>query len=442
MMRWIGLVLTCIIFNTASAQENSPYSRYGLGDMSPNQNIINRSMGGITAGYSDIQSVNFTNPASYGNLSYATPGYLRNTIFEFGAEVDSRTLKSLNPSDKFTSTNLIVSYIQLGMPVRLKKLNRKGLFLGMSFGLKPVSKINYKILKLERKPGIDSVASIFEGTGGVSEFNFGSGIRYKKFNIGFNTGYRFGNKEYSTKLTFLNDTVNYYNSNSASKTNFGGVFFSLGTQYEIVTKRKAIIRLGAYGNLTQTMNGTQNTIRETVKYDVSGTSYRVDSVYQKTQDGIVTYPSSFGVGFTYKDSSNRWLVGVDYEKSYWSEYSFFGQKDQVKDGWKIRAGAEYNPAGFNNIKNYFGAVKYRGGFYYGSDYINLGNDLPEFGISLGAGFPLKLRRSFYETQVSFLNTAIEFGSRGDKKSNTRESTFRISVGLSLGDLWFNRSKYY
>ena len=96
----------------------------------------------------------------------------------------------------------------------------------------------------------------------------------------------------------------------------------------------------------------------------------------------------------------------------------------------------------NNIKNYFSAVKYRGGFYYGSDYINVGNDLPEFGISLGAGFPLKLRRSFYETQVSFLNTAIEFGSRGNKKSNTRESTFRISVGLSLGDLWFNRSKYY
>jgi hypothetical protein len=96
----------------------------------------------------------------------------------------------------------------------------------------------------------------------------------------------------------------------------------------------------------------------------------------------------------------------------------------------------------SNIRNYFSAVKYRAGFYYGTDYINVGNNLPEFGFTFGAGLPLKLRKSFYETQTSYLNTTIEIGSRGDKKSNLRESTFRISVGLSLGDLWFNRSKYY
>jgi hypothetical protein len=40
-----------------------------------------------------------------------------------------------------------------------------------------------------------------------------------------------------------------------------------------------------------------------------------------------------------------------------------------------------------------------------------------------------------------LNTGIEFGSRGNKKSNLRESTLRISIGLSLSDLWFGRAKY-
>ena len=442
MMRWIGLVLICLFFNTAFAQENSPYSRYGLGDIAPNQNIVNRAMGGIAAGYSDLQSVNFVNPASYGNLSYTLPGYQRNSIFEFGVEADSRTLKSINPAAKFTASNLIMSYIQLGLPVRLKKLNKKGIFMGMSFGLKPVSKINYKIINTGRKAGIDSVATSYEGTGGVSEANLGAGFRFKGFNVGFNTGYRFGNKDYSTKLNLINDSVLYYQSKSATKSNFGGVFLNLGVQYEIFLKNKAFLRLGAYGNLSQQMKGAQTTTRETVSYDANGTSYRVDSVFEKLEKGTVIYPANLAIGFTYKDSSNHWTFGADYEQSYWSDYSFFNQKDKTQNTWKIRAGAEYLPAGLNNIKKYFSAVKYRAGIYYGTDYVNLGNSLPEYGLTFGAGFPLKLRKSFYETQTSYLNTSIEIGSRGDKKSNLRESTLRVCVGLSLGDLWFNRSKYY
>jgi hypothetical protein len=82
------------------------------------------------------------------------------------------------------------------------------------------------------------------------------------------------------------------------------------------------------------------------------------------------------------------------------------------------------------------------GFYYGPDYIKVNNNLPEYGITLGAGFPLKLRKGYYETQSSILNTTIEMGKRGDSKSNLTENLFRISFGLSLGDLWFQRAKYY
>jgi hypothetical protein len=53
------------MLQSAVAQGNSPYSRYGLGDAVPNTNILNRGMGGIQAGYSDFLSINFNNPASY-----------------------------------------------------------------------------------------------------------------------------------------------------------------------------------------------------------------------------------------------------------------------------------------------------------------------------------------------------------------------------------------
>lgn len=449
MMRLIGLILTVLFYTNIAAQENSPYSRYGLGDLAPNHNITNRGMGGIAAGYTDFQSINFINPASYGNLGYVepsvvrtNPNYQRSTIFDFGTEMDSRTLKSIAPPSKFTSKNLSISYMQLGFPIKMKKANKKGVFLGASFGLKPVSKINYKIAKVERINGVDSLGTIYEGNGGLNEVNTGAGLRIGNLSLGFNFGYSFGKKDYSTKLTFLNDSVRYYASNSSSKTNFGSTFINGGLQYEIKLKSRALIVLGAYGSLQQTLKGSQDIVRQTISTDASGSDIKIDSVFENNIKGDIIRPSTYGVGFTFRDSSGHWLFGADYEATQWQNYRFYGEPDFVVNNWKIRAGIEYYPASYNtNIKKYFSFVHYRFGFNYGPDYIKVNNNLPEYGFTFGAGFPLKLRRSFFETQSSMLNTAIEIGSRGDKKSNLRENTIRISVGLSLGDLWFRRYKY-
>ncbi|HRF27774.1 MAG TPA: hypothetical protein PKW54_10550, partial [Ferruginibacter sp.] len=43
-----GLILTILSSFPTLAQENSPYSRYGLGDIVPNQNVVNRGMGGLS----------------------------------------------------------------------------------------------------------------------------------------------------------------------------------------------------------------------------------------------------------------------------------------------------------------------------------------------------------------------------------------------------------
>ncbi|MES2850386.1 MAG: hypothetical protein V4685_15110 [Bacteroidota bacterium] len=455
-MRIIGLILTLFIYTSAIAQENSPYSRYGLGDILPGQSILNRSMGGIAAGFSDNQTVNFANPASYGNFNYYEPSVMNRiaatpsrTIFDFGFEINTRNLKQIDPAAKYTATNLIISYLQLGLPIRLRKANKKGVFLGVNFGLRPLSRINYKILTLERKDGVDSIGNLYEGSGGVTEALIGAGLRIKNFNVGFNTGYRFGNKKYSTIVTILNDSVSHYQSNSETATSFGGMFFTLGTQYEIKFKNKkdasrgSTLRLGAYASLKQTMNGSQDKLSQTVKYDVENGIYQIDSVFKSTVDGSVQYPLTWGAGFTYKDSSGHWTFGADYESTNWKDYRFFGQGDNVQNTWKIRAGAEYLPADRTTpIRKYFSFIKYRAGFYYGPSYVNIGQSMPEYAFSVGAGIPLKLRPSYGNDQYSYLNTTVEFGSRGDKSSNLRESFLRISFGLSLSDIWFNRSKYY
>ena len=427
------LFVACGLQIVAFSQENSPYSRYGLGDLVPNQNITNRAMGGITAGYADFQSINFVNPASLGNIT--------NTIFDLGAEADIRTLKSVNPAKKYTQANSLFSYLQVGFPISSKKMIKKHMGWGVSFGLRPTSRIDYKIEKRSRFSSIDSLYTLYTGSGGVSQAFIGTGFHTKNINIGLNFGYMFGNKDFNTKLAFINDSIAYYKSNSATKTNFGGLFVTGGIQYQKEIKTGTILRIGAYGSLQHNLKANQDITRETFQYDANGGTYRLDSVYdQRNLSGTIQYPSSFGVGFTY--SGMQWLFGADFETTSWSNYRYYGQSDALRNNWTIRTGAQYYPAKDNTpAKKYFNFVKYRAGFYYGPDYIQPGNSRPQYGFTLGTGMPLTSLQRIRFGEYVLLNTALEVGGRGDKNSNIKENIVRFSIGLSMNARWFQKPKY-
>lgn len=424
----------------SSAQENSPYSRYGLGDLTPNHNVFTRAMGGISAAVIDYQSINFTNPASLAGVT--------NTIFDVGVEADFRTLKSSNPAKKFNSANSYFSYLQLAFPLTTPKMFKKDIRWGMTFGIRPVSKINYKIEKNERLTGIDSLHTLYEGSGGVNQAFVGTGLKIKNFSIGLNAGYMFGSKDYNTSLTFVNDSVFYYPSSSASKTTFGGLFVNAGLQYDIALKKddkgNAIrnLRLGLYGNLQQKLKAKSDVIRETIYYDPNGGYYRLDSVYQENDvKGKITFPATVGFGFSYQDE--HWMFGADVEYGNWSNYRYYGQTDEVKNNMMVRVGTQYYPAKINKpTKKYFNFVKYRAGLYYGSDYIKVNSSRPEYGFTLGAGLPLtSLKRISYTGEYVVLNTALEIGNRGNKQTNLRENIVRFSIGVSMNARWFQKPKY-
>ena len=444
-MRWTGLFFVLLISLTSTAQENSPYSRYGIGDLVPNQNIINRGMGGISGGYSDYQSINTINPATYGNFSayYPLTGGMRplNTVFEIGSETDIRVLKNTNPAKKFTNTNALFSYLQIGFPIASKKMERKGINWGAVIGFKPISRINYNIEKRERT-SIDSLFTQYQGSGGATQFFIGTGVKIKKFSFGINTGYMFGNKDYNTRLTFINDTVDYYRSNSATKTHYGGIFLNAGIMYEIGLKHNGALRLGAYGSLKQNLKASQDIIRETFVYDAnSNDRFRVDSVYEKPGiKGTLVYPSTFGFGFTWIEGAGNWLAGADFETTMWKDYRFYGQPDFLQNNWTIRAGAQYLPYRVNSpTKKYLKTVRYRAGFNYSPGYLKLGTtNLPEYTATIGAGFPLTGR---FLGEYVILNTALEVGSRGTKSNLVRDNTTRFSIGLSMNARWFEKRKY-
>lgn len=429
------------------SQENSPYSRYGLGDLAPNHNIFTRGMGGISAGVFDylsnfqgMGSTNFTNPATLGNIT--------NTVFDIGAEADIRTLKSLNPVKKFTAANSLFSYINLAFPLTSEKMRKKNMGWGMSFGLKPVTKINYKIEAAKRLSNIDSLYTLYEGSGGSNQAYMGMGFRIKGLSFGINAGYMFGNKDYSTRLQFINDTVAYAKSNTENKTSFGGLFVSGGAQYEVILNKAQkdavpkVLRFGVYGNLQQKLKANRDNLTETFDYDPSTATYRIDSVFdQKNIKGNIEYPSSITGGFSYQDA--HWLVGADFENTKWSSYRYYGQTDQVQNNWKIRVGGQYYPAKQGaSVKKYFNFVRYRAGFYYGPDYITANGSRPEFAFTAGAGMPLtSLQRINWFGEYVMLNTAFEIGARGNKTNNVKETMVRFSVGIAMNGRWFRKIKY-
>ena len=248
------------------AQENSPYSRYGMGDLVPAQSISSRSMGGISAGVIDIfpiggtvSSLNINNAASLGSL--------KSTIFDFGVEVDRKTLRSNTSPAKYTSKNAIISYFQLGFPITTPKMFKKNMEMGLSFGLRPITKVNYKIVATSLLPGIDSVGTLYEGFGGINQANISTGFKIKQkknqFSFGITGAYNFGNKETDSKREFLSDTIRYSSSNSTVNTTFGGLSLSLGTQYAVLLKDSAKLIIGAYANLAHSLKGKREDRKST-----------------------------------------------------------------------------------------------------------------------------------------------------------------------------------
>ncbi len=419
----LSVWLTALCF-TLTAQENSPYSRYGLGDIVPPGNIITRALGGLSAPYFDYQSVNFLNPATYSKLSVTT--------FDLGFEVDNRSIREPNKPGKFSSSSANISYVQLGIPIMPKR------HWGINFGLRPITRINYKIQKDERLAGIDSLTSLFEGNGGSYEVFGGTGIAFGNFSIGFNAGYLFGTKDYSTRRVFLNDTVSYYKSNHQTKSTFGGLALSGGAQYSAKLGKTTWLRLGLTAQMQQTFNAFRDLNIETFEYDVNGGTFRIDSVYSETNvSGKLKYPGSYSFGFVI-DREREWLLGAEYSASNWSKYQFFGQPDALQNSWQFKVGGQWIPDLLRG-KNYWSRVTYRAGAFFGTDNVKADKDLPIMGVTLGAALPV--RRNPYTNQFTVINTAFEFGRRGNNENIIRENFFRISVGFSLSDLWFIKRKY-
>jgi hypothetical protein len=448
-------------------QDNSPYSRYGLGDLHPITNIYNRGMAGLSIAYSDPRIngpsdprigkyypfINFSNPASYSRFFALKENNSKKLqygrmLLDVGINFNSRTLREANNPSSFTSSNGYFSYLQVGVPLQKN--------WGLVFGIRPLSTISYKIDRNERlyDPNtgvmIDSAKTQFSGDGGSYLFNAGTGFAFGNLSLGVNAGFLFGKKDYSTRRTLMNDTVEYSASNHQTKSNFGGIFFNGGAQYRIDLSKDGTkyIQLGVTGNIQQKLNTRTDLIRETFFLDQSdGSQLRLDSVYEQLEvRGKLEYPANLGAGIIieqYPDvKKTGWLLGLDFTTTDWDSYRFNGQPDAVRSNWQLKIGGQLRP---RLKESYKSLIAYRAGMFFGDDYLYINNKkMSVWGISGGISLPianLKDASRRFRTQYSIVNLSAEYIKRGNNDNPISENQFRVSVGFTLSDLWFTKRKY-
>lgn len=416
------LIINVLLVFQAQAQDNSPYSRYGIGDVLPQTNVLNRAMGGVSLAYWDLQSVNFNNPASYARLKLTT--------FDVGLEYGQRTLRATNTTSSYKSRNLLPTYLNIGFPLSKKKN------WGMNLGFKPVTRISYDVVSNTRITNIDSVSYRYYGNGGSYQAFLGLAGGTRNFSIGVNAGYMFGNKHYGTQMIMINDTVRYQKASYTDSTSFGGVFVKAGIQYQLVLSGDMNLKFGGTFGLENKMTASRDVTRQTFEGSARGPIV-LDSVYRATgEKGDIVMPASWGGGIILEKMDN-WQIGIEYNSVQWADYSYFGQKDQLQNNWVARIGGLIIPS--INSKNYWNRVAYRAGFSFGPDHVDAGTNLKTWTASWGMGMPV--RRNYYTNQYTTINLTLEMGQRGNKSDAIRENFFRVALGFNLSDIWFNKRQY-
>lgn len=400
-----------------SNRENSPYSRYGLGDIRGGTHVGLRGMGGASTAYANPFSVNPDNPASYTNLKFTT--------YEGAGEGSRRTVTS-NGQDASSGTATL-AYLRVGIPL--------GKYGGAAFGVQPETRVYYRLrTDTVQQPGLGRNQSEYTGEGGTNYAFIGLAGRLKGFSLGVNFGYLFGTTNSAASQAFFDaDTAATLNALFSSTTRIGGVYAKGGAQYETKIAKKYTLRLGATAALQQNVTARREQTTESIRRFVGLPSARDTLVRLDAQRGEVTLPLSYGGGVQLA-REEKWTINLDYRGTQWSDFRKFGDRDSVANSYRIGIGGEYTPKAA--ARDYASRIIYRAGVSFGQDYVQLrGEEFPVFSGTIGASLPFK-------RSADRIHTALEVGRRGTENAGlARESFIRFSLGLSLIDRWFVKRRY-
>ncbi|WP_154657209.1 hypothetical protein [Hugenholtzia roseola] len=420
--QWVALCALCFVLvgklPLFGQLTQSPYSRFGLGDLVSHYHISQQGMGGMGVSWISQTQINLQNPA--------TLHYNRLTTFDIGIGGEYKELKDGNQVRK-TDFAANVQYLTLAFPVIQQRWS-------IALGFQPYSHINYKTATKALIPQTPTFAEyIYQGRGGVSQLFLAQGFKIiENLSLGIQANYNFGATRYEMQ-SILDDPGNLYIVELLERVNYSDLHLKLGLHYKfsLLPKQKIVLNIGASYEPENQLNTT--TFQAFQRKINSGAAIDTDTLRQELR-GDLLVPEKIRGGISIQRGASdaaslarpmAFAFGVDYERQDWSKVENFALAT------KICIGGEITP----NVRstNRFSRSTYRLGFStektpYLIEGTQIDNRYLSFGVSLAAN------KGF-----SALNLSFVAGERG-KGSLIEERYLRFGVGLNITDRWFVRPK--
>ena len=420
-------VCICAVAQEGAHGAYSPYSIYGIGDISKEGTAFNKGMGGTGIATRNKRFINYLNPAAVtarDSLSFMADFGLsqKNTVYSQG------NIKSAH--NTFNIYDFVMSF----------PIYRSSAFM---VGITPFSDVAYDFSSIETDPGIigntGNITYDSYGAGGLYQVFLGAGVTlWKKLSLGAEAIYYFGNIDKVTNMDYSNSSYRSLNSgNDIAITALTGKF---GLQFEQKIAGNVSMVLGATYRMGTGMKGYATEYRYANLSNVTDTlRHNVDTL---ARSGL-RIADEIGVGLALK-GGDKWTAEFNYLRSDWTDSGFDGARGFRVNGessfsstvsQSFRAGFEFVP-NRNDIRYYFKTCTYRAGLYYDQAYYKLdGNNVNSMGLTLGITLPVF-------RWYNGLTLGVDLGQRASTRNNMiRERYAMFVVGFNIHDIWFRKLQY-
>ena len=421
------IISVCAHAQSGTYGAYSPYSIFGIGNISKEGTAFNKSMGGVGIATRNKRFINYMNPAAVtARDSLAFMG-------DFGLS-QSNTAFSQGDLKSAKNTFNIYDFV-LSFPIY-----RSSAFM---VGITPYSDVGYDFSSIITDQDIiGQTGNITEdsyGTGSIYQLFAGAGATFwKSFSVGAEVIFMFGNLDKVTNMNFSNSS--YRSLNSGNELTIRGITGKFGLQYEqklggnISMIAGATYRMGSKvrGYAVDYRYATQSSVTDTLRYNTD-----------TLKNSGLRFGDEIGVGIAVK-GGDRWCAEFNYTRSDWRNtgmdkadgFSGIGKSSfSTTVSNSFRAGFEIVP-NRNDIRYYFRRCAYRAGVYYEQSYYKLdGNNVNSLGLTLGITLPVY---KWYNG----ISLGVDLGQRASKKGDMiRERYATFNIGFNIHDIWFQKPRY-
>ena len=435
-----SLLAAMLLFSVcASAQSGefssySPYSIFGVGNLSQNMSAYTASMGGTGIASRNHRYLNTANPAAVAvrdSLALMIDFNLFNTNTIYRQNTGGDKLRSAN-----NFTNL--GGIAMSFPIYRQ--------LAAAVGITPYSSVGYDFTSTETDGNVIAlngpVSYAAQGMGSLYDIYGALAVNIgKRVSAGVQADYVFGKIERTYIQNFRNTGYNEVKDIYTQTLNsFTGKF---GLQYEQLLGNDVSItagatyrlagRLGGFNDYSRYSSGSvQNITINSYADTLRSTS---PAIYLGGELGVgvaLNYQNKLRAEFNYLRAD--WTgSGMDSAKGFKVSDATQSFATGVKESFKL--GLEYVP-NINDVRYYSRRMAYRAGAFWNNEYYTVaGKPVNTAGITLGVTLPVF---QWYNG----LTIMMEAGQRGPSDASlVRERYIKFGFGVNLFDIWFRKVQY-